>query len=341
MKKISVNMLSVADVVKGHGVDTAYNELVQLLYKYGKNDLDVFLNKGKDYDVLHLHTVDPISYLKQKAAKSTTLTSVHFLPNTLNGALNIPKFFSNIYAWWVKKIYLESDYLVVVNPTYIDEISKLGVDKSKIFYIPNIVSNENFYVLSEKEKYRYRKKYGYTKDDFIVVSVGQLHKGKGVLDFIKIAKENPDIKFLWVGGFNFGHVMEGYEEIKKVYDNPPKNLRFTGIVDRKEVNILCNISDVFFLPSYHESFALVALEASHTEKPIILRKLDTYKNIYYDNVLYGENNEEFIKYIKMLKEDKKFYNRAVKMTKKINKMYTEKEIYKKWLKLYKTISNNK
>lgn len=338
MVKISVNMLSVADVVKGHGVDTAYSELVHLLEKYGKNDLDIVKNKGERYDVLHLHTVDPVSYLKQRMAKTTTLTSVHFLPNTLNGALKIPRVFSNIYAWWVKKIYLDSDYLVVVNPNYVDEISKLGVDKSKIFYIPNVVSNENFYVLSEKEKTRFRKKYGYEKDDFIVVSVGQLHKGKGVLDFIKIAEENPDIKFLWVGGFNFGNVMEGYEEIKKVYDNPPKNLRFTGIVDRKEVNILCNISDVFFLPSYYESFALVALEASHTEKPIILRKLDTYKNIYYDNVLYGNNNEEFVKYIRMLKEDKKFYNKAVKMTKKINKMYTEKEIYKKWINLYKTIS---
>lgn len=339
MGKISVNMLSVADIVKGHGVETAYNELVHLLEKYGKNDLNIVKNKGEDYDVLHLHTVDPVGYIKQKMTKSTTLTSVHFLPNTLDGALKIPRVFSNIYAWWVKKIYLDSDYLVVVNPNYVDEISKLGVDKSKIFYIPNVVSNDSFYVISEKEKDRFRKKYGYKKDDFIVVSVGQLHKGKGVLDFVKIAKENPDIKFLWVGGFNFGNVMEGYDEIKEVYDNPPKNLRFSGIVDRKEVNILCNISDVFFLPSYYESFALVALEASHTEKPIILRKLDTYKNIYYDNVLYGKNNEEFIKYIRMLKEDKKFYNNTVKMTKKINKMYTEKEIYKKWLKLYKTISN--
>lgn len=295
MGKISVNMLSVADIVKGHGVETAYNELVHLLEKYGKNDLNIVKNKGEDYDVLHLHTVDPVGYIKQKMTKSTTLTSVHFLPNTLDGALKIPRVFSNIYAWWVKKIYLDSDYLVVVNPNYVDEISKLGVDKSKIFYIPNVVSNDSFYVISEKDKDRFRKKYGYKKDDFIVVSVGQLHKGKGVLDFVKIAKENPDIKFLWVGGFNFGNVMEGYDEIKEVYDNPPKNLRFSGIVDRKEVNILCNISDVFFLPSYYESFALVALEASHTEKPIILRKLDTYKNIYYDNVLYGKNNEEFIK----------------------------------------------
>ena len=151
MGKISVNMLSVADIVKGHGVETAYNELVHLLEKYGKNDLNIVKNKGEDYDVLHLHTVDPVGYIKQKMTKSTTLTSVHFLPNTLDGALKIPRVFSNIYAWWVKKIYLDSDYLVVVNPTYVDEISKLGFDKNKIFYIPNIVSNDSFYVISEKD----------------------------------------------------------------------------------------------------------------------------------------------------------------------------------------------
>ena len=85
---------------------------------------------------------------------------------------------------------------------------------------------------------------------FIVVSIGQLHKGKGVLDFIKLAKENQDIKFLWIGGFNFGKCMDGYKEIKKVYDNPYPNIKFTGVIDRDEVNILTNIADVFFLPSY-------------------------------------------------------------------------------------------
>lgn len=339
MKKTSVNMLSMADMVKGHGVETAYNELIHLLKKYGKNDLDIVENEGLNYDVLHLHTVDPVSYLKQKMTKNTTLTYVHFLPNTLNGTLKMPELFSDIYAWWVKKIYLNSDYLVVVNPTYIDEMVKLGIDKDKIFYIPNIVSSDNFYVMSDKVKERCKIKYGYKKDDFIVVSVGQLHKGKGVLDFIKLANENPDINFLWVGGFNFGKAMEGYNEIKEVYDNPPENLRFSGIVDRSEVNAFCNISDVFFLPSYYESFALVALEAANTEKPIILRKLDTYKNIYYDNVLYGENNKDFIKYIRLLKEDKKEYKKYVKKTKNIKKMYNEKEIYKKWLNLYKTISS--
>ena len=41
MRKITVNMLSIADSVKGQGVETAYNELIALLKKYGKDDLEI------------------------------------------------------------------------------------------------------------------------------------------------------------------------------------------------------------------------------------------------------------------------------------------------------------
>lgn len=338
MKKISINMLSIADVVKGQGVETAYNELIALLQKYGKDELDIVKNKGLNYDILHMHTCNILSFLKQRLTKNVTLTYVHFLPNTLDGTLKIPKLFKKIYAWWVKKCYLKSDYLVVVNPTYKNEMVKLGFNKEKIFYIPNYVSSDNFYPIDTIEKENLRKKFGYKKDDFIVVSIGQLHKGKGVLDFIEIARKNKDIKFLWIGGFNFGRNMEGYKEIKEVYDNPFSNIKFTGVIDRSEVNKLCNIGDIFFSPSYYESFSLVCLEAAMTEKPIILRNIDTYKEIYFDNVLYGNNNDDFIKLIRKLKNNKNEYNKYVKKSNNIKNMYNDKEIYNKWITLYKKIT---
>lgn len=338
MKKISVNMLSLADLVKGQGVDTAYNELIKLLNKYGKKDIKIVKNKGLKYDVLHLHTANPISYIKQRLSKGVSLTYVHNLPNTLEGALKLPEIIIKSYAWWLKKCYLNSDYLVVVNPTYVDELAKLGYSKEKIFYIPNIVSKDNFYKMNKKDILKYRKEYGFKSDSFIVICVGQLHKSKGIFDFIKIAKQNPDIEFIWVGGFTFGHFMEGYEQTKKIYDNPPYNLHFTGIVDRNEVNKLCNISDVFFLPSYYESFGLVVLEAAHTGKPILLRDVDTYNDIYLDYYLKGKNNKEFSSIIRKLKDDKKLYNKYVSKSNKIVDMYDEEKIYNKWLDLYKKIS---
>ena len=341
MRKITVNMLSIADSVKGQGVETAYNELIALLKKYGKDDLEIVTNKGLNYDVLHMHTVNVASYIKQRLSRGVALTYVHFLPDTLVGALRIPEVFMKIYAWWVRRCYLKSDYLVVVNPDYKDEMVRMGFDGDKVFYIPNYVSEENFFVLPDEKKQEYREKYGYDKDDFIVVSIGQLHRGKGVLDFIELAKQNPDIQFLWIGGFNFGKYIEGYKKIRKVYDDPPANLRFTGVIDRNEVNILCNISDVFFLPSYYESFALVALEASLTDKPVILRDLETFKKIYFDNVLYGRNNEEFINYIRRLKDDPDFYLQQEEKSRKIRESYSDEIIYEKWISLYRTITANR
>lgn len=338
MKKVSVNMLSIADSIKAQGVDTAYSELIKLLNKYGKKDIKIVKNRGLKYDVLHLHTTNPISYIKQRLSKGVSLTYVHYLPDTLEGALKLPKIALKTYAWWTKRCYLDSDYLVVVNPTYVDELSNLGYPKNKIFYIPNFVSKDSFYKMKKKDILKNKEKYGFNEDSFIVICVGQLHKGKGIFDFIEIAKQNPDIDFIWVGGFTFGHLMEGYEKIKKVYDNPPSNLHFTGIVDRSEVNILCNISDVFFLPSYYESFGLVALEAAHTGKPIVLRDLITYKDIYLDNYLCGNNNKEFSSIIRKLKDDKKFYNEYSSKSNKIVDIYDEAKIYNKWLDLYKKIS---
>lgn len=338
MKRITVNMLSIADSVKGQGVETAYNELISLLKKYGRDDLTVVTNKGINYDVLHMHTVNVGSYIRQRLTKGVALTYVHFLPDTLVGALRIPDVFMKIYAWWVRRCYLKSDYLVVVNPDYIDEMVRLGFDRDRIFYIPNYVSPESFHVLPDEEKKKYRRQYGYRDEDFVVVSIGQLHKGKGVLDFIELARENPDIRFLWIGGFNFGKYIEGYKKIKKVYDDPYPNLRFTGVIGRDEVNILCNLSDVFFLPSYYESFALVALEASLTDKPIILRDLDTFKKIYFDNVLYGRSNADFIGYIRRLKDDPEFFRTWEEKSRRIREHYSDAIIYDKWLNLYRTIT---
>lgn len=338
MKKLSINMLSIADIAKGQGVGSAYQELIKLLDKYGKNDLNVVKNRGLNYDVLHIHTVNPSYYIKKALSKGTSLTYVHFLPDTLSGSLKLPKLILKVYTWWAKRCYLKSDYLVVVNPSFIDALVDMGYPKERIFYVPNFVSSDNFYKLSDREILKYRKKYKFKKDSFIAVCVGQLHRGKGALDFFDIARNNPDIDFLWIGGFTFGKLMEGYQEIKDVYDNPPKNLHFSGIVDRKEVNILLNISDVFFFPSYSEGFPLAILEAINTEKPLVLRDLDIYKDIYFDNYLKGVNNKEFTRILRELKDNKELYNKYVNRSKNLKEKYSEKKVYKKWLNLYRTIS---
>lgn len=338
MKKVRVNMLSIVDSVKAQGVGTAYLELLNLLRTKAKDELDIVVNGGLRYDVLHLHLPDPLNYLKQRLSKGVSLTHVHFMPDTLEGALRIPKLFRNVYAWWIKRSYMKSDYLVVVNPISIDKLSKMGYPRENVFYIPNFVSSKTFFPMKSDDIKVSRKKYGYKEDDFIILGVGQLHRGKGILDFVECARKNPDMKFVWVGGFAFGKFMDGYDQIKEIYSNPPKNMKFTGIIPREEVNIFCNISNVFFFPSYMENFPLVVIEAANTYKPLILRDIKEYEGIFFDKYLKENSIDGFCKIIRELKDNKELYNKYEKCSEEIAKFYSEDNVCKMWIDLYRKIS---
>ena len=82
-----------------------------------------------------------------------------------------------------------------------------------------------------------------------------------MVDFIEAAKKMPDCMFIWAGGFSFGRISDGYEEIKKMMKHLPSNVRFLGIVDREKMNEIYNMADVMFLPSYEELFPMTILES--------------------------------------------------------------------------------
>ena len=120
---------------------------------------------------------------------------------------------------------------------------------------------------------------------FVVVGSGQIQERKGVFDFIQLAEQNPDVQFIWAGGFSFGRITDGYAALKKIVDNPPANLKFPGIVSRQEIAELDNIADLFLLPSYNELFPMSVLEAFSCGTPVMLRDLDLYHSIiqgYYE-----------------------------------------------------------
>ena len=337
MKKITINMLSSADKVPGQGVGTAYVELVKLLKEDGKDMFEVCINKGTKFDILHAHTIDPINYIKLRLTKAKKVIYVHFLPTTLDGSIKLPKLFFKIFKWYVLKFYKLADKLVVVNPYLINEMVENGLDKDKIVYIPNFISKELFYKTKKEDKLAARKEYGYSEKDFIVLGVGQVQTRKGVMDFVEVAKKMPDIKFVWAGGFSFGAITDGHDELKKVMDNPPKNVNFLGIVERKKMCDVFNMSDVYFVPSYNELFPTAILESTNCHIPLLLRNLDLYKDILFKRYAKGDNNEDFVEELTKLRDDKKYYEEQVKNSAYISDFYSKEYVFKLWEDFYTSI----
>ena len=193
--------------------------------------------------------------------------------------------------------------------------------------------------MNKEMKDKIRDEFKIDKNKFVVLGVGQTQTRKGIIDFYKVALKNPDIQFVWAGGFSFGKITAGYDEIKKIIDNPPENLKFLGIVERKRMNEIFNMADMLFLPSYQELFPMTLLECVNAELPFLVRDLDLYKDIFLSHYLVGHDNDEFSNLINRLKDDKDFYNEIKEDRRKLKEFYSVKNVAKLWDKYYKDIYN--
>ncbi|MDO4777964.1 MAG: glycosyltransferase family 4 protein [Tissierellia bacterium] len=337
--KKSIHVFSAADMSKGHGVLSAYEEQVGLIKKKIGNEYNISVNPPRLGDINHYHTINFSYYLRNNifGKKSISVGYVHFLPETLDKSIRLPKLIRKIFYKYIIRFYKSMDYTVVVNPYFIEEMKKYGIDTSRTTYIPNLVSNEHFSKLSDEEKAEKRKEYGIKPDQFLVLGVGQLQTRKGIFDFTDIAKELPDMQFLWAGGFSFGNMQEGYHEIKELQNNPPENMKFLGMVDRLQMNDLYNIADVMFLPSYAELFPMTILEAMATNTPILLRDIDIYKLILDGYYLKAGDNKGFIEELKKLRDDPEYRKKAMEMSKRGNDFYSEESIGEMWKEYYDSL----
>ena len=338
MKKYKINMLSQADSIDGQGVGSAYLEQVALVSEC-EDLFEVSVNKkGSKFDIVHVHSINP-QYKRRMSKKTVNVCYVHMLPDTLDGSIKLPKPIFKIFKHYVKKFYLRADEVVVVNPIFIDPLVELGIKRDCITYIPNFVAKEQFHKIDDDARMKVRDDYGVPRDKFVVLGVGQVQTRKGVVDFVECAKQNPDMFFVWAGGFSFGKITDGYKELKEIVDNPPANVLFTGIVKRTKMNEIFNMSDVLFMPSFAELFPMAILEAVNSEKPLLLRNLDLYVDILFSKYEKGEGVDDFVAILRKLRDDKDAYAKASKNSADISAFYSREHVQKIWREYYPRVYN--
>lgn len=332
---IKITMFSSADKVAGQGVGSAYRELVSLLQTQCSDQFTIEINRYHKSQISHYHTIDPQFFLSTFSKKrGKKIGYVHFLPETLEGSLRIPQPFRGLFYRYIIAFYKRMDQLVVVNPSFIDKLVAYGIARDKITYIPNFVDSDHFHPVSPAKKAALRQKYGVNPDKFVVLGSGQIQERKGVPDFIRLARQNPDVEFIWAGGFSFGRLTDGYRELKQVVENPPANLRFTGIVSRDEIAELNNLVDLFLLPSYNELFPMSVLEAFSCGTPVMLRDLDLYHSIIADDYEPAKDVNEMQMKLTLLRNDPIRLNHWQKQARLASKQYSKEHLTRVWTKFY-------
>ncbi len=156
-----------------------------------------------------------------------------------------------------------------------EELTELGIDKSKIKKITNSV-DENLFkpAFSIKEKRKIRKELSLPLDKTILIYCGRLVRRKGLIflleAFKKIVQNKKDTILVILGsGKNQPDSVE--KELKEIIQKERlKNIYFLGEKEKLEVAKFLKSADIFIYPSTHpEGTALSILEAMSSGLPVL------------------------------------------------------------------------
>lgn len=227
-----------------------------------------------DADVVHINTVLPNSPKLAKKLRKKGVPVVYHAHSTREDFRNSyigANAVSGLFKRWLIRCYSLGDVIVTPSEYSKSLLESYGI-KNEIYAVSNGIDIGE-YVRNEQAGKEFRKKYGFSEDDKIVMSAGLLMKRKGVHDFAEIARRLPQYKFIWFGTADLKFVGK---EVRNAVKNPPENLTFAGYVSKPELQAALSGSDLFLFPSYEETEGIVVLEALAMKIPVLLRNIPVY-----------------------------------------------------------------
>lgn len=303
-----VNMASESDIsVQGHGVHTAYIELARALERRE----DITLVRGGyrtsvECDVYHLHTMGSSMWRKILDPRAKKVVSAHVIPDSLIGSIRLARYWRPLARRYMQWFYNKADTVLAVSSTVARVLEdELRVPKEKIEVLHNTIDMAA-YETTPGARTSARRHLHISEDAFVVVGVGQVQPRKRIDVFDQLARQHPDMLFIWVGGIPFKHLAAEYGSMRRLMQRAPNNLLFTDVVPHPEVIQYLQAADVFCLPAEQENHPMCILEAAGVGLPILARDIPEYDDTFGEDVLRCDDGT-FAAAVALLRSDRSEY----------------------------------
>ena len=255
-----------------------YDGMKATLYQYIPEFVGNLQNftrtEGVSYDLIHSHywLSGRVGMALRSQWDVPHVTTFHTLARTkLNARAGESE--SDLRVRVEETIMEEADSIVVSTNQEAQDLARLyGTPGHNVSVVPAGVNTE---VFRPSDRYEARRDLGLTRQN-VVLYVGRLEPLKGLdilIGAVACIEDISDIALVVVGGSAGADDEMGRLKALSHELGIADRVIFTGAVSHTELPQYYNAADVFVLPSHHESFGLVALEAMACGTPVVASRV--------------------------------------------------------------------
>lgn len=252
-----------------------------------------------NYDILHINTY----YMNSDAIVRNAIERgkkviyhAHSTEEDFRNSFTLSNALSPAVKKWLIHLYSQADALITPTPYSKKILQSYGLTLP-IYPVSNGI-DLNRYKRDPEKINAFRKYFSLKATDKVVIGVGLLFHRKGLQDFVEVAKQLPEYKFIWFGDTN--RLIIPKEMADLVDHNALPNLIFPGYVKGGIIEGAYSDADCFFFPSYEETEGIVVLEALAAKCPVVVRDIGVFDPWLENgtNCYKANDNEAFVNIIR-------------------------------------------
>ena len=237
------------------------------------NNIDYTLNLNDDYDIVHINHYGPKSYKLSKKTHKKGKKVVYHAHSTYEDFRNsfiMANFWSKKFKKRIIKCYSTGD--VIVTPTNYSKklLESYGIE-NRIEVVSNGIDLEFF----KNQRNEFRKNHNFLDSDKLIICVGTYMERKGLLDFVELAKQLPNYKFLWFGE---SPLWLAPRKIRKAVKTKLNNLYFMGYVNPDVLREAYSTADLFLYTTHEETEGMPIMEALACKTKSLINDIGVFED---------------------------------------------------------------
>ncbi len=240
------------------------------------------LLKEQRYDVIHCHTPIP-GVLVRLAAMKDRITKRKKVIYTTHGFYfhgGSSKKEWLIYYTIEKIMSIMSDAIITIN--YEDYHNAKRMWCKQVYHINSVGLDTSKYANVNIDRELYREKLGISKDELMLLAVGELsdRKNHQVVIYAMEKAKTKNIVFVICG-----KAISGRGTYDKLVDMvKQKNVRVVFLGHREDIPAICHCADIGVLPSTREGFGMAGVEMLAAGIPVISSNVHGIKDYMIDGI---------------------------------------------------------